>query len=126
MPHLDQNRAGSTDAENNPPIATNNPATPSIPLNQEQLTDDGNIPKGRLIAHHNIRSNKLAFISFDIKTGGQYCDILQLSAEIVRIELSPKVTAKGGTIDGDSAANVSWNADAFNSYGNPGCWSNIQ
>ena len=29
------------------------------------------------------------YVSFDIKTGGKYCGILQLSAEMVRVELSP-------------------------------------
>jgi len=76
----------------------NTQATPSIPLNHKELTDEAMNPKGRSIAHHNIHSNKLAYISSGIETGGEYCGILQLPAEIVRIELVPKLKAKGESI----------------------------
>ena len=58
--------------------------------------DDGpNIPRGRSIAHLGIRDEKIVFVSFDIETGGEYCGILQLSAEISRLELVPKTKDYG-------------------------------
>ena len=35
------------------------------------------------------------YVSFDIKTGREYCGILQLSAEMVRVELKLVETKKG-------------------------------
>ena len=78
----------STSNQNNAPTP---PGTPTTTLHE----GENNIPKGRSIAHPLLRDNKVAFLSFDIETGGEYCGILQLLAEIVRFELASKTTAKG-------------------------------
>ena len=82
---------------------------------------ENNIPKGRSIAHPLFRDNKVAFLSFDIETGGEHCGILQLSAEIVRFELAPTTTSKGVvSTTNDTAVNVRRGPTTFNSYVNPG------
>ena len=53
------------------------------------------IPKGRSIAHHDMARKGTVYVSFDIETGGEYCGILQISAEMVRVELSPVAIKKG-------------------------------
>ena len=72
------------------------------------------------MAHNIIRAKKAVFLSFDIETGGEYCGILQLSAEILRFDVIPKRTTKGETTTNDSIANIGRNTKAFNSYVNPG------
>ena len=63
----------------------------------------------------------IAVLSFDIETGEEYCGILQLSAEIVRVELAPKTTAKGVvSTSNDTDVNVRREPTTFNSYVNPG------
>ena len=46
--------------------------------------DDLAIPKGKSIAHHYMPS-KMVYVSFDVETGGEYCGIIQMSANIFRI-----------------------------------------
>ena len=46
--------------------------------------DDVAIPKGKSIAHHYMPS-KMVYVSFDVETGGEYCGIIQMSANIFRI-----------------------------------------
>ena len=43
------------------------------------------IPKGMSIAHNYLTQEKLVYISFDIETGGEYCGIVQISAQVFRI-----------------------------------------
>ena len=43
--------------------------------------------KGRSMAHHLLTQKKMVFVSLDLETGGEICGIIQLSAEIVRVEL---------------------------------------
>jgi len=45
--------------------------------------DDLAIPKGKSIAHH--LPIKMVYVSFDVETGGEYCGIIQMSANIFRI-----------------------------------------
>ena len=60
-------------------------------------------------------------MSFYIETGGEFCGILQLSAELVRLELVPTTTAKGGvSAANDTATSVKRDPLTFNSYVNPG------
>jgi hypothetical protein len=44
-------------------------------------------PKGRSIAHNSLTDGSAVFLSVDIKIGGDYAGIVQLSAEIVRMKL---------------------------------------
>ena len=53
--------------------------------------DDGNTPqdtpkppKGKSIAHYNLKAKRVVFVSLDVETGGEYCGIIQLSAELFR------------------------------------------
>jgi len=42
-------------------------------------------PRGKSIAHHYMPS-KMVYVSFDVEeTGGEYCGIIQMSANIFRI-----------------------------------------
>jgi hypothetical protein len=67
------------------------------------------------LAHQHLRAGKVVFLSFDIETGGEFCGILQLSAEIARIELLPSTTAKGVVSStGDTASAI--NRATENSY----------
>ena len=73
------------------------------------------------MAHHHLRAGKVVFLSFDIETGGEFCGILQLSAEIARIELLPTTTAKGVVSStGDTASSIRRESGTFNSFVNPG------
>jgi len=46
--------------------------------------DDLAIPRGKSIAHHYMPS-KMVYVSFDVETGGEYCGIIQMSANTFRI-----------------------------------------
>ena len=46
--------------------------------------DDVAIRRGKSIAHHYM-SSKMVYVSFDVETGGEYCGIIQMSANIFRI-----------------------------------------
>ena len=60
-------------------------------------------------------------MSFDTETGGAFYGILQLSADVVRLELGPKTTTKGGvSAANDTATSVRREILTFNSYVNPG------
>ena len=61
------------------------------------------ILKSRAIAHDHFKGNKVVFVSFDIETGGEFCGILQISAELVRIEVVPTITSKGPSPNNDIA-----------------------
>jgi hypothetical protein len=62
-------------------------------------------PKGKSIAHHDLRANRIVFVSLDVETGGEYCGIIQLSAELFR----------------KNTANSTYNrvSEAFNQYVRP-------
>ena len=49
------------------------------------------------MAQDKFEAKKLVFVSFDIETGREYCDILQMSAEIVRVDVFPTISKKGTT-----------------------------
>ena len=60
------------------------------------------------------------YVSFDIETGGEYCGILQISAEMVRVELSPVATKKGPSTTLDYASTISRDTLTFNRFVKPG------
>jgi hypothetical protein len=43
------------------------------------------IPRTKSIAHHDLKANKVVWCSLDLETGGEYCGIIQLSAELFRL-----------------------------------------
>ena len=44
------------------------------------------VPRGKLICQSLYTKNKLVFISFDLETGEERCGIIQMSAQIFRIQ----------------------------------------
>jgi hypothetical protein len=80
------------------------------------------VPRGRSKVHQLLNSKRLVFVSLDLETGGESCGIIQLSAEIVRVEL--KRGGKSAAKDTLSVLTRGWGAlrgDAeFNEYVNPG------
>jgi hypothetical protein len=71
---------------------------------------------GRSIADHIIKDKDFCLLSFDLKHGGEYCGIVQFSAEFCRMKL--KEAKKGSTKD--SLEDWHRHTDTFNSYVNPG------
>jgi hypothetical protein len=74
--------------------------------------DDGNAPQdtpkppnGKSIAHFDLKANRIVYVSLDVETGGEYCGIIQLSAELFR----------------KNTANSTYNrvSEAFNQYVRP-------
>ena len=49
-------------------------------------TEEIPIPRGKSVAHHYFIKGRLIYCSFDVETGGEYCGIVQISAEIFRIK----------------------------------------
>jgi len=62
------------------------------------------MPRGKLICHSLYTKNKLVFISFDLETGRERCGIIQMSAQIFRIQ------------NNETEVEV----NVFNEYVNPG------
>ena len=78
------------------------------------------IPKTRSLAHHKFEANRVVFVSFDIETGGEYCGILQISAEIVRVDVLPTVSNNGKISNlKDYSSNIRREVNAFNEYVKP-------
>ena len=80
------------------------------------LTPKPTITKSRSIAHDHFEGNKLVFVSFDMETGGEFCGILQISAELVRIEVVPKITSKGPSPNMDTAKVIKREGSVFNEF----------
>ena len=97
------------DDENMTPSAPNPPteATPS-PAHQ----DEKPIPRNKYIAHWPISENRAIFVSLDIATGGVYCGIVQLSAEIFVVLYDKH--------DPNAKPTICHCNDTFNKYINPG------
>ena len=73
--------------------------------------------KGRSICHHLFKEKKIVFVSLDLETGGENCGIVQLSAELVRLDIKPegeKQVAK------DVLAGVEREGTTYNESSNPG------
>ena len=96
------------------------PGNPSLAplkcLHPPNLEGNHLIPKGRSIAHHNMARKGTVYVFFDIETGGEYCGILQLSAEMVRVELKPVERKKGASATFDYTSLVSREALTFNRF----------
>ena len=76
------------DAENNnDDDELDSPAEETPSSNREH--DDRPIPCNKSIAHWYYVENDQVFVSFDIETGGTYCWIVQISAEMFRFVHDP-------------------------------------
>ncbi len=93
-----------SDPSDSPPSLTPT-ATQDTNTNDEGNTpqDTRKPPKGKSIAHYDLKAKRIVFVSLDVETGGEYCGIIQLSAEIFR--------KTGSTINRV--------AEAFNQYVRP-------
>ena len=61
-------------------------------IQQPALEDTASpILKGMSLAHFDFEQNNVVFVSFDTETGGEFCGILQLSAEMFRVEIKPTI-----------------------------------
>ena len=97
------------------PIEEENVADSTINLATEiaaSPTDQGPIPRNKSIAHWDIITNRAVFVSLDIETGGTYCGIIQLSAEIFVI--------LNDEHDPTAEPTICHNNETFNEYINPG------
>ena len=54
-----------------------------------------------------------------ISTGGEFCGILQLSAQIFRAEIKPTITPKGPSPNKDYCGSSTQNTITFNEYVKP-------
>jgi hypothetical protein len=70
----------------------NQPAPPLIPtfVNHPNVVPTATvdeslpIPRGKSLAHHYIKTNKVVYCSFDLEHGGEYCGVIQISAQLFR------------------------------------------
>jgi hypothetical protein len=80
------------------------------------------IPRGKSIAHNILMGRKAVFVSFDMETGGEYCGIVQISAQILRLE-STKSSSSNTSSDWLPLQSSHWvkrKGGSFNHYVNPG------
>ena len=97
------------------------PDLPPLVIHQETVNNDDEngsppIPKSRSKAHHYIDNGKAIFLSLDVETGGEYCGVLQLSAEICRMTILPQ----GASKTKDKASHIKREPLTFNEYVYPG------
>ena len=88
------------------------------------IEDDPTIPKTRSLAHHQFMDHKVVFVSFDIETGGEFCGILQMSAEMVRMEVNQTIVQSGSnkgnpSPNKDFPTNIERVSNTFNKYVKP-------
>ena len=80
------------------------------------VTPTASVPRGRSKVHRLLKEKKLVFLSLDLETGGESCGIIQLSAEIVRVELK-----RGGkSAAKDTLAGLTRGTGTFHEVSNPG------
>jgi hypothetical protein len=101
VPIDDKNMAHSTIN-----LTTKEVPSPALQDNQRP------IPRNKSIAHWPISENRAVIMSLDIKGGGSYCGIVQISAEIFVILYDEH--------DPTSEPTICHNNETFNEYINPG------
>ena len=113
--------AGMAGPSSNGPAA--NSASETLPTDSRPPTgsratgsDDEHpsVPRGRSDAHFHIVNKKIVYLSFDLEHGGADCGIVQLSGELVRMDLL------GTRPRSDTAENIERLPATFNAYVNPG------
>lgn len=64
----------------------------SVPHGNIPPADPGDdpppIPRGKSLAHHYINVNRVVYCSFDLEHGGEYCGIIQISAQLFRKKIA--------------------------------------
>ena len=83
------------------------------------------MPSGRSKEAHGIFvRNEAVFISLDVETAGEEVGVVQLSAEISRLELVRHINKKGKqkgkeNVGADTATNIRRDPEVFNAYVKP-------
>ena len=74
--------------ENSSLCHPNYQAEPEFSMDVDIAPEDAprDVPRGKSICHSLHTKNKLVFVSFDLETGGERCGIIQMSAQIFRIQ----------------------------------------
>ena len=114
---IQENLQNTSHEDNSTP--NTNPLSPNN-KNNEGNDDLPTIPKGRSITHPYFVNNKIVFLSSNIETGGEHCGILQLSAEIVRIDLEVKQNKNEESAVDNTVKDIRREPLTFNKYMNPG------
>ena len=115
-PHLPTATGEDNNAFNEPPpLPTAAEEPPPLPTATEDEPSPP-VPKGRNPhCHHLLGQGKCVLLSLDVETGGEYCGILQLSAEICRLTIQ----TSGRSSTKDTAAAILRDANTFNAYVRP-------
>ena len=116
-------RAGTMSDENGPERAAtaSDNAQGALPSSDEVR----GVPSGRSKEAHAIfNSGDFVFISLDVETAGEDVGVVQLSAEISRLELVRNIKTKGkykGKVEvgGDTATNIQRDPEVFNEFVKP-------
>ena len=94
-----------------PPVAEEADEEPTVIANKDG--DSLPIPKGRNEhVQHLLGRGEAVFLSLDVETGGEYCGILQLSAEICRMTIKKH----GRSETKDKATDIRQDTNTFNAY----------
>ena len=87
--------------------------------------EEGVVPSGRSKEAHGIFvRNEAVFISLDVETAWEEVGVVQLSAEISRLELVRHINKKGKqkgkeNVGADTATNIRRDPEVFNAYVKP-------
>ena len=112
------NRQISTATAPNLPPESTTEVEPSLPERERQEIDDSTARKGRSKpADHLFQSGDVCVLSFDLEHGGDYCGIVQLSAELMTLRLKESAN---GSATADKLEDLYKNPTTFNEYVNPG------
>ena len=101
-------RSSSADVTSTTPITQNG--------NNNSNEDNPKIPKGRSIAHFDIKDKTVHLISADIELGGAAVGAISLSAEKTDLKLVPE----GTSVINDTATDIRRDSNTFDEYINPG------
>ena len=105
------------------------PIIPPLNLPTSQIPPPSNqkgkptVPAERSLTHNHMINKKAVYMSCDIETGGEYCGILQISAEVFRLNLMPgrnKGKDKAFSKRKDTAEDIVRDPNTFNKYIKPG------
>jgi hypothetical protein len=86
------------------------------PQERADLGENTTSRKGRSIADHLIHNRDVYLLSLDLEHGGDYCGILQLSAEMLRV----RIGERGKSTTKDYVEEWEAHPNTFNKYVNPG------
>ncbi len=83
---ISEQRSNSQDIQSEIALQKINNTTTDPTITTEHvidIVDDLSMLQGKSFAHHYFDQDQAVLCSFDIKTGGEFCGILQISAQIL-------------------------------------------